>query len=177
MIITHYFLSPPLNSFIKCLWYCEGPALYPRLKVLPMPSLHLMVNFGDAFHLYEAGDAGPFATCAESWSLGLWNAYHIMDWPVGMSLLNVSFKPGGAYPFLRLPLSELNNQVVSLDAIWGPLAGEIRERLYAAQTVQARFALLEELLLARLREVPYGLSAMQYAVDEIAPYPQHLPTG
>jgi AraC-like DNA-binding protein len=133
-----------------------------------MPSLHLMVNFGDPFQVYEGNNVGPFATCDESWSLGLWNAYHIMDWPAEMSLLNVSFKPGGAYPFLRIPLSELNNQVVSLDAIWGPLAVEIRELLYAAQTVQARLALLEQLLLTHLREVPHGLDAVQYAVGEIA---------
>src|SRR5947209_3479189 len=116
MIITCYFPAPPLSSFIKSLWYCEGPARYSRLKVLPMPSLHLMVNFGDPFHVYKAAGDGPFATCGESWSLGLWSAYHIMDWPAEMNLLNVSFKPGGAYPFLRLPLSELNNHAVSLDA-------------------------------------------------------------
>jgi AraC-like DNA-binding protein len=82
--------------------------------------------------------------------------------------VGVSFKPGGAYRFLHLPLSELQNQVVSLDAIWGGFAAEIRERLYLAPTIQARFALLEELLLARLREAPQGLKAVQYAVGEVA---------
>ena len=80
----------------------------------------------------------------------------------------MSFKPGGAYPFLGLPLSELQNQIVSLEAIWGKCAAEIRERLYAAPTLQARFALLEDLLLARLCEAPRGLQAVQYAVTEIA---------
>jgi AraC-like DNA-binding protein len=82
----------------------------------------------------------------------------------------VSFKPGGAYRFLGLPLSELQNQVVSLDAIWGGFAAEIRERLYLAPTIQARFALIEELLLTRLGEAPQaqGLKAVQYAVGEVA---------
>src|SRR5258708_25173663 len=93
-----------------------------------------------------------------------------MDWPQNMQLLSVSFKPGGAYPFLRLPLSELHNQIVSLDSIWGRRAAEIRERLYNAPTIQARFSLLEQWLLARLCEGPQGLNAVQYAVAEIARY-------
>lgn len=172
MTVTIHIPPPPLNAYIKCLWYAEGPAPSPRLKMLPVPSLHLMVNLGNAYQVYKAGPGGapakPFAACAESWSVGLWSAYHIMDTPVDMQVINVSFKPGGAYPFLRLPLTELHNQIVSLDAIWGRLAAEIRERLYAAPTIQARFALLEQYLLARLSEAPHGLNVVQYAVAEIA---------
>jgi AraC-like DNA-binding protein len=168
MTITIHVPSPPLNEYIKCFWYADGPAPFPRLRVLPMPSLHLMVNFGDVFQIYETEHAKPFATCAESWSVGLWNAYHIMDRPPNLKVLNVSFKPGGAYPFLQIPLGELHNQFVSLDAIWGPMAAEIRERLSAEPNIEARFALLERLLLARLCEAPYGLNTVQYAVAEIA---------
>jgi AraC-like DNA-binding protein len=134
-----------------------------------------MVNLGDVYQVYAGDNAEPLATCTESWSVGIWNSYHIMHWPLDMQLLNVSFKPGGAYPFLQLPLSELHNHIVSLDAILGHLAAEIRERLYAAPTLQARFALLERLLLARLRETPHGLNKVQYAVAEIARHRGTLP--
>src|SRR5260370_26222049 len=92
-----------------------------------------------------------------------------MAWPQNMHLLTVSFKPGGAYPFLQLPQSELHNQIISLDTIWGRWAAEIRERLYGAPTIQARFALLEQLLLGRLCDGPHGLKAVQYALAEISP--------
>jgi AraC-like DNA-binding protein len=162
------FPSPPLDAYIKCLWYKDGPARCERLKMLPMPSLHLMINFGNAFPIYRAGAAKPLIVCTESWSVGLWSGYHIMESPLLLNVLNVSFKPGGAFPFLQLPLSELHNQMVSLDAIWGRFAAEIRERLFAAPTTQARFALLEQLLLDKLCEAPYGLKVVQYAVDQIA---------
>ena len=87
MTITIHVPSPPLNEYIKCFWYADGPAPSPRLKILPMPSLHVMFNFGDAFHVYEADQARPFATCAESWSVGLWNAYHIMAAPLDVQVL------------------------------------------------------------------------------------------
>jgi methylphosphotriester-DNA--protein-cysteine methyltransferase len=56
---------------------------------------------------------------------------------------------------------------VALDVIWGQFAAEIRERLYAAPTIQARFKLLETLLLTRLCEAQHGLDAVQYAIGQI----------
>jgi hypothetical protein len=152
MGVTYRLPAPPLDAYIARLWQCEGPPPYPRLTVLPMPSLHLMVNLGDTYHIYadEASRTAPLATCAQSWSVGLWDSSHVMAWPRDMRLVNVSFRPGGAAPFLRLPLGELRNQIVSLDAIWGSAAAEIRERLADAPTPEARLALLERLLLARL---------------------------
>jgi AraC-like DNA-binding protein len=177
MSATFYVPSQPLSAYIKCFWYSVGHPQHLRLKMLPMPSLHLMINFGDTFQVYEAGHAKPFAACAESWFVGLWSEYHIMDSPRNMEILNVSFKPGGAYPFLRLPLSELHNQIVSLDVIWGQFAAEIRERLSSVPTMEARFDLLEQLLVARLHEAPQGLNAVQYAVAQIARHRGALSIG
>src|SRR5262245_48401956 len=152
MGVTCHLPAPPLDAYITNLWHCEGLAPYPRLTVLPMPTLHLMINLGDAYQVYadKVKGACPFARCAQSWSVGVWDTSHVMDWPRDMRLVNVSFKPGGAAPFLRLPLAELRNQIVSLDAIWGSAAAEIRERLAEGSTPQARLALLERLLLAQL---------------------------
>jgi AraC-like DNA-binding protein len=162
--------SPPLNFYINRLYYPDGSIPPPREKILPLPAIDLKINFGGAFQVYRADHGEPFAALTKSWVVGLWSTSHIVDWPLDMQHFGVSFKPGRAYLFLQLPLSELQNQVVSLDAIWGGFAAEIRERLYLAPTIQARFALLEELLLARLSEAPQGLKAVQYAVGEVARY-------
>jgi AraC-like DNA-binding protein len=159
---------PPLNFYINS-FYCPNESLpLPREKILPLPGLDLKINFGGGFQVYDADQGEPFTTLTESWVLGLWTKYHIVGWPEDLQYLGVNFKPGGAYPFLGLPLFELQNQIVSLDAIWGTVAAELRERLYAAPTIQERFALLEQFLLARLCETPPGLRVVQYAVAEIA---------
>jgi AraC-like DNA-binding protein len=168
MAFIFHVPSPPLNFYINRFYYPDDSILPPREKILPLPALDLKINFGGAFQVYRANEAEPFAALTESWVLGLWSTSHIVDWPLDMQYIGVSFKPGRASLFLPLPLSELQNQVVSLDAIWGRFAAEIRERLYLAPTIQARFALLEQLLLARLREAPQGLEAVQYAVGEVA---------
>jgi AraC-like DNA-binding protein len=169
MTYISYIPSPPLNTYIDDLYYLDGPAPYPRQKALPVASSNLMINLGDPFDVYEPDQPQPFMTCTDSWWVGIWRTYHSVDWPpLNVQFFGVHFKPSGAYPFLQFSLSEMNDQVISLDAIWGYYAGEIRERLHAAPTVQAGFALLERLLLAQLGEAPRSLEIVQYAVAEIA---------
>jgi methylphosphotriester-DNA--protein-cysteine methyltransferase len=67
-----------------------------------------------------------------------------------------------------MPLSELHNQVVPVDAIWGCYAAEIHERLYTAPTIQAGFRILEKLLLTRFCQSSHNLNVVQYAIAEIA---------
>src|SRR5919108_5155540 len=137
MSYIRYFPSAPLNAYIEDLYYLDGLAPYPRQKVMPVASSNLMINLGHSFDVYRPDQVKPFIRCTESWWVGVWDTYHSVDWPPDVKLFGVHFKPGGAYPFLQLPLSEMNGQVVPLDVIWGLDTDEIRERLSAAPTIQA----------------------------------------
>src|SRR5688572_958223 len=103
--MTFIFHAPsaPLNDYIDCFYYPIGPAPYPRERILPMPALDLKINLGGPLRVYDADDGKPSATLSESWVVGLWNKSHVVDWPADMGYFGVSFKPGGAYPFLGLP--------------------------------------------------------------------------
>jgi AraC-like DNA-binding protein len=161
--------SPPLDVYIDGLYYLDSPVLYPDLKLLLMPSPHWMVNLGDAFYVHQPGQREAAVTCAESWWWGLSRSYQLIDCPPHIRLFGVQFKPEGAYPFLGLPLAELHDQAVPLDALWGrSCAVAIREQLCAAPNVQAGFALLESWLLVRLGETPQHLDTVRYAISEIA---------
>ena len=166
-LITH-LLSPPLSFYIDQLYYVDGPMPYQREKILPAAWLDLKINLGGAIKVYTQDQSEPSLICTDSWSVGLWNTYHAVEWPADLRFYGVFFKPGGAYPFLQLPICELHNHVVSLDLLWGKFAAELRERLYAAPTAQAGLDLLEQLLLMRLREIPYRFKVVQYALAEIA---------
>ena len=159
--------SPPLNAYVEFLYYQES-RLYPREKKYPMPNVHMLINFGGTIQVHDAYRAEPFATIDECSVIGTWDKCHVITWPLNIQIFGVCFKPGAAYSFMKFPLSEVRNQFVSLDAIWGDFASEMRERLDAPPTIQARFALLEQLLLARLGEAPHGLDIVRYSVAEIA---------
>src|SRR5437660_6772032 len=149
--------SSPLSHSIDHFYYLDGLMPYPREKVFPLPRLDLKINLGGALQIYELGHGAPFATLRESWWTGVWSRPLAVNWPADVRLFGVCFTQESAYSFLQLPLTELHNQVVELSAIWGHFAAEIRERLSAAPTIEAGFTLLEQLLLARLCEMPHGL--------------------
>lgn len=167
MLYIRHIPAPPLDNYIDYFYYLDGAMPYSREKILPTGWLDLEINFGDAIEVYDASGTKAVATCVESWWAGVWSTYGTVIWPSNIQLLGIHFKPGGAYPFVKFPLSELHNQIVSADMVLGAFAGDLRERLYDAPTLEARFALLERLLLARLCEVPYGLTIVRQAVREI----------
>lgn len=166
---THlrYIPAPPLNLYIDYFYYLDGHMSFPREKILPLPILDLKINLGGAFKVYEADSTNRFETFTDSWWVGLYNTHHSLEWPSDLRIFGVRIKPAGAYPLLQLPLSELHNRVVPLDAIWGHFAAEIRERLEVAPTIQAGFACLEQLLLARVGEAPLGWDVAQDAIAQM----------
>jgi AraC-like DNA-binding protein len=64
--------------------------------------------------------------------------------------MGVAFRPGGAFPFLRRPAGELRDTTVSLDAVWGQTAIDLRDRLLEAVTHRTRFEIVERALLTEL---------------------------
>lgn len=64
-----------------------------------------------------------------------------------VDLLGVRFRPGGALPFLRLPLHELADRHVALDVLWGSRAASLSDAV-ATAPLGDRVAVLERLLMA-----------------------------
>lgn len=167
MAYTSHAPSQSLAAYIDDFFYVDGPAFCQRLKIFPMPSQYVIVNLGEPIHVYGLDRTGLISTCTESCWAGLWSSCHIVDWPPNARVFGVHFKLAGAAPFLRLPLSELHDQVISLDAIWGRDAAIIRERLYDS-SIEEGFALLDDFFRSKLCEPLRGLDIVQFAVGEIA---------
>ena len=87
------------------------------------------------------------------------------------SAIGVHFKPGGAAPFLAAAPAELHNRTVPLDAVWGPLAGELRERLLGADSTARQFQLIEDMLIARLQASQPADAMVRQALRALAQDP------
>lgn len=68
-----------------------------------------------------------------------------------VDLLGVRFRPGGALPFLRVPMYQLTDKHVALDALWGGAADSLADAVAAAPPGD-RVTVLEQMLLAGLRQ-------------------------
>ncbi|MGH8288361.1 MAG: helix-turn-helix domain-containing protein [Steroidobacteraceae bacterium] len=60
-------------------------------------------------------------------------------------------RAGGAFTFFDFPASELHNVRISLEALWGAKARALVEEILAAPTPDAKFDVLERVLLATAR--------------------------
>ncbi len=82
-------------------------------------------------------------------------------------MFNIHFRANGAYPFLRMPLTEIRDRVVELDCLVGPEAEAFRTELLETPSAAGKFRVAERRLLAWARMTPEPEPVVQYAVDAI----------
>lgn len=164
---TPYFPGPPLNRYIVCFWYVEGMTPYRRERILPTENIELIINLGDPHRVYENDQSDVYRLNKDYWICGIQTAPIITAAVNRSHLIGVRFKPGGVYPFLQRPLSELRDLIVDLDLIWGGQIELLREQLFNLPTRLDRFALLEQWLLKLLSVDVAGLAAVDYAVGHL----------
>jgi AraC-like DNA-binding protein len=145
--------SPRLSHFVDVLWLMEGPApAHGRERVLPTATTELVIDLRE-----ESGLDAPVLSGAHSESF-------VIETAPQTAVIGVHFKPGGAFPFMKIPAGELCNASVGLDALWGSRAGELRERVLAAPTPRARLEALEGGLLAQAPRPLERHPAVEYAL-------------
>jgi len=146
-----YIPRPPLSDFVEMFWFHQGQsAPHAKERVLPNGSMALIVNLqDDKFRIYDSASDESARTIPGSLVAGARSEYAVIDAPNQTSLIGVHFKPGGGFPFFRLPAGELHNTTVSLDLLWGTWARELRERLLEEPSIDARFQILEHMLMGQ----------------------------
>ena len=130
MIYRRHVPRSPLSELIELLWHFESAApSHVSERVLPTGTVELVINLREGIGSFDSVVAGPHSR------------FFVLDTSRPSALIGIHFKPGGAFPFLALPVDELRNLHVPLEALWGGRAFELRERLLAAQGAQARLLL------------------------------------
>lgn len=166
MPVQLYRPRPPLSQFIDCLWFVDLQVPYIREKILPTGTIELMINFGSPHRRYNQ-DETAFELMQDSWIAGFQTRFIVNEPVAETCMMGVRFKPGGAYPFLDLPITEVTDLVIDMDCLWGRFADEVRERLMALPSASNKFALLEQILLQRLNRDRLDSAIIQFAIDRI----------
>jgi AraC-like DNA-binding protein len=146
-----YRLQPPsipLRPFVENFWYHEGvSASHFFERLLPDGAIELIIDLTDTPKTWS--DAGGVRTVRSGWISGQHSRHIVIEAAKRSCMIGARFHPGGAYPFLDVPVSELNDDVVELESVWGAAAAQLRERLLAAASIEKRFELLERALVRR----------------------------
>lgn len=140
--------------------------------IFPDGAMELILNLGDPQKLCRRENQEE-TFFKRSWISGERAAPIVIEETGEVHLVGARFKPGGAYPFFRFPVSELTGRVVELDAIWGGELERLREQLAEAPDAQTVFARLEQWLQNRRsshmqpsRSVAFALARIQRGGDE-----------
>jgi len=147
-----YMPPPPLAPFIQCFWYWEGtPRPHARERLMPNGEASIVFNLRDEeMRIYDADDPARFVSCGLAGLTGARTNCFAIDTATEERVVGIQFRPGGTFPFFHLPAGEIANRAVALDDLWRGAAGEVREQLLAAPSVDAVFAILERALMAQL---------------------------
>jgi AraC-like DNA-binding protein len=128
---------PDLSELVACTWEREIPSSSTPepTRVLPDGCVDL-VWLGDDL-LVAGPDRGPVLSPPRP----------------GQTIVGMRLRPGVAGLVLGLPASELRDERVTLERVWGDRGAELSERLGDAGSSRHRRRLLEEAVLQRLARV------------------------
>jgi AraC-like DNA-binding protein len=152
MLYVTHLPKPPLNQFVELFWFYDGFPARPHKKERLMPdgSVELVINLNeDETRIYDRENFEKCERLPGSVLCGPHSSFFVIDTAEQDSVIGIHFKPGGVFPFFKLPADELQNQHISLGDLWGAEGGFLRERLLEAPTPEIKFRVMEECLLAR----------------------------
>ena len=168
MINHTYIPSPPLSNFVAMFWYYEGYVMpHAKERLLPTGTTELVISLSQERIVTYNGQQPDTPLFFRSGVIcGPHSEFFLIDTAQEETVIGVHFKPGGAFPFFKLPASELRNSHVSLDDLWGSIAAELREQVLEARTPEAKFQVLERCLLAQLAKPLARHPAVSFALNE-----------
>ncbi len=167
MFAAHYIPSPPLSDFISVMWYWDG-YLQPHAqeRLLPDGCMTIAFDLSDYRVCQLPADGVLSCTAAPDVIAGARSTYMVADTANMVTTFGIQFKPGGAFPFLRMPASELNDKCVALEDVFGGVVRSVRERLLECATPRQKFVAAEQWLLAQTAKPLEKHPAVQYATGE-----------
>ena len=136
----------PLCRFIEHMWIVKGVLPYKRDKILPNGTMEFILNFGSPFRVFATDGDHRFKVNTRAWIVGNRDTYILSEPFAESDLMGCRFKPGGAYPFFKFPVSELKGDIVELDLILGNRIELLKERLSQEPLPDGKFALFESFL-------------------------------
>jgi AraC-like DNA-binding protein len=171
-------VNPPLAPHVEHLWMARGrlPARW-RNMLLPDGAVELIFNLGDSQKLCALEDPTQYIAFHHSWISGERTAPIVIDESGYVHLIGVRLRPGGAWPFLGIPLREFTDQVVELDTVFGREIANVREQLGEAADDDERFDLLKSWLIQRMRARMPPTRAVSFALRALRDDPNTARIG
>ena len=119
-------------------------------RVVPDGSVNLIFELdGMTRHVYNNDSLTIKNNYDSSWIAGIQKEYITISAHPDSSMLVAFFTPGGAYPFFKLPINELNDQIIPAENVFGPAVREVRSTIMDQSGGEAKISCLENWLIGQ----------------------------
>ncbi len=148
MTFKNHKISSQLDKYIESIFYYKDFVPEHNIeKVIPTGNIFILIEL-DGFERKtfdnELESIGHFRN---SWISGMHQKHLNISAHKNSEMLIIQFKSFGAYPFLKLPINELNNKVVQAEKYFGDSILKLREAIILKQSISDKFKIVEEWLL------------------------------
>jgi AraC-like DNA-binding protein len=150
--------SAALAQHLECIWFLSGSdasaATGASERVLPDGCVEWIFHFGSPFQrsmpTSVTGAYGVWERQPCSFVVGELTRFLLLQPTGDVGVMGVRFRPGGAYRFLPIPLSEFTDNTVASADIWGGKGIDIEEAVLEARNNFQRRQRVEEFLMEQL---------------------------
>ncbi len=150
MVYLERIPAAPLSRFVQMLWYAQAPVIAHRYeRILPTGCAQVIFNL-ERDYLHDCPEGLPDQRIAPGLVVGGRSTYEIIASSDMISLIGISFKPGGFAAFAGDAVDRFSNLSIPLDAAWGAASLMLRSRLRETDDIRTRFRVIEAFLLERL---------------------------
>jgi AraC-like DNA-binding protein len=149
MIFLERQPAPPLDRFVRSLWYARAPRVeHSRERVLPTGRVQVILNLARGY-LLDCPEGARQRSMPPALIVGARSTYEIVDSSDMADLIGIVFEPGGFSAFAADAVDLFSNRMVSLEDVWGGAAPKLRDRLLEVPGPRQRMRCLEDFLLRK----------------------------
>lgn len=154
MIFNNRIPAPPLDSHIESIFhYKDFVPDHSIERVVPTGHLFLIFELdGIPRNTFDNETQKPKETLTKAWISGMQTGCITISAHEQSEMLVIQFKPAGAYPFLQVPVSKLNDKILSAEEIVGEEILTLRENLLYKKTPDEKLELADRWLKSRFDE-------------------------
>lgn len=176
MISQFHLPSFPLSQFIKYFYHYEGyEAAHTMDRFLPDGNTEIIIDLTDnPQYIYDNESLEKIQACQHAWVSGVRTRAITIPSGNGSRMIIVAFKKGMGHPFYSMPMSELTDQVIAADLVFGRGFHDLREGLLNAPSIDHMFRLIENFLLRQAGDALHENAparCIEFVVSNIADGP------
>ena len=169
MLFKTHPLKQPLQNYIEAIFHFKDFIPDHSIERV-VPTGHLFIIFElDGFerNTFDNETLKPNGTFTKVWISGMHKNHISISAHQKSEMFVIQFKSFGSFPFLHIPVQELNEKIIPAEQVFGDEILKLRNSILAKETSEEKFLAAEEWLNSRYDHGKTPPSDLLIALEKI----------